>query len=94
MVIDITDLIVNRSIGWQNLIDWLNIHAGEYYGKGSGWLAHRELDEPLRHEDVLEIGKGWQIYGTSKTVDQVLSIKYQLDIDDAKAATFFVLKWI
>lgn len=93
MVIDITDLIVNRSIGWQNLLDWLNDHAGEYYGKAIGWPAYQS-SIPEYRKDVLEIGKGWQIYGISETADQSVSITYQLDIDNTKAATFFVLKWI
>lgn len=77
---DISDHIFNQGRkGLSDLIEWLDLHVGEYYGIG---------DHP-----VMRIGSGWEIVSVEEFVPEGISIHWEVDITDEKKYTFFVLRW-
>ena len=59
MIIDITEIIINRRQTIVALREWLDVHVGPYLGTGQGL---KRIDEqiPARYTTI-EIVEGWQI---------------------------------
>lgn len=92
MIIDITEIIINRRQTIVALREWLDANVGSYLGPGQGL---KRIDEriPSRHT-TLEIGEGWQIELKEIVDGYGRTVFYQLDIDNEQLATFFILKFL
>lgn len=91
MIIDITSLIVYRQYNLDTIREWLDDHVGAYLGTGN----HMRIDETVPARiSVLYIGEGWQIEAKEIVDGYGKTIYYQIDIDNEKMATFFILKFL
>ena len=92
MIIDITEIIINRRQTIVALREWLDANVGSYLGPGQGL---KRIDEsiPARYT-TLEIGEGWQIELKEIVDGYGRTVYYQLDIDNEQMATFFILKFL
>jgi hypothetical protein len=92
MIIDITEIIINRRQTIVALREWLDANVGPYLGPGQGL---KRIDEqiPARYT-TLEIGEGWQIEMKEIVDGYGRTVYYQLDIDNEQLATFFILKFL
>jgi len=92
MIIDITEIIINRKQTIVALREWLDTNVGPYLGPGQGL---KRIDEriPARYT-TLEIGEGWQIEMKEIVDGYGRTVYYQLDIDNEQLATFFILKFL
>lgn len=92
MIIDITEVIINRKRSMVTLREWLDVNVGPYLGPGQG---SKRIDDsiPARYT-TLEIGEGWQIELKEIVDGYGKTVFYQLDINDEQLATFFILKFL
>lgn len=91
MIIDITSLIVYRQYSLDTIREWLDDHVGAYLGPGN----YMRIDETVPARiSVLYIGEGWQIEAREIVDGYGKTIYYQIDIDNEKMATFFILKFL
>ncbi len=91
MIINITSLIIYQKYSLDTIREWLDDHVGAYLGTGN----HMRIDETVPARiSVLYIGEGWQIEAYEIVDGYGKTIHYQIDIDNEKMATFFILKFL
>ena len=91
MIIDITELILHRQYSITHIREWLDDNVGPYLGPGNYMRIDKEIPAKI---SVLYIGEGWQIEAKEIVDGYGKTLFYQLDIDNEKMATFFILKFL